>query len=103
MIFASLPISTLFRMLSPRWAFQPLSGAGAARQGGRFNRPGQQALYLSFSTQTDPGVLGMSMLDPTPAPGLSQPRATTSGSPSTATAGAMIRSKGGMVPIRGRA
>jgi RES domain-containing protein len=52
MIFSSLPITTLFRMLAPKWAFQPLSGAGAAKQGGRFNRPGQHALYLSFSPQT---------------------------------------------------
>ena len=52
MILTHLPPTTLFRMLSPKWAFQPLSGAGAAKQGGRFNRPGQSALYLSFSPQT---------------------------------------------------
>ena len=52
MIFSSLPLSTLYRMLTPRWSFQPVSGAGAARQGGRFNRPGEHALYLSFSTRT---------------------------------------------------
>jgi RES domain-containing protein len=34
-------------MLAPRWAFDPLSGAGAARAGGRWNEPGQAALYLS--------------------------------------------------------
>lgn len=34
-------------MLAPKWAFQPLSGAGAARHGGRFNQPGTAALYLS--------------------------------------------------------
>lgn len=34
-------------MLAPKWAFQPLSGAGAARQGGRFNEPGVEALYIS--------------------------------------------------------
>ncbi len=38
-----------WRMLAPRWAFDPLSGAGAARAGGRWNEPGQAALYLSDS------------------------------------------------------
>jgi RES domain-containing protein len=39
-------------MLAPRWAFDPLSGAGAARAGGRWNAPGQPALYLSDSHAT---------------------------------------------------
>ncbi len=52
MIFSAVPKSSLYRMLTPRWAFQPLSGAGAAKLGGRFNRPGHHALYLSFSTGT---------------------------------------------------
>lgn len=39
-------------MLAPRWAFDPLSGAGAARAGGRWNEPGQSALYLSDSHAT---------------------------------------------------
>jgi RES domain-containing protein len=39
-------------MLAPRWAFDPLSGAGAARAGGRWNVPGQAALYLSDSHAT---------------------------------------------------
>jgi RES domain-containing protein len=34
-------------MLAPKWASQPLSGAGAARHGGRFNEPGMEALYIS--------------------------------------------------------
>lgn len=34
-------------MLAPKWADQPLSGAGAARHGGRFNEPGTEALYIS--------------------------------------------------------
>jgi RES domain-containing protein len=59
MILASLPLTTLFRVLTPRWAFQPLSGAGAAKQGGRFNRPGQQASSpakgLIFPSIADPG------------------------------------------------
>jgi len=41
-----------WRMLAPRWAFDPLSGAGAARAGGRWNEPGQAALYLSDSHAT---------------------------------------------------
>lgn len=34
-------------MLSPRWQHDPLSGAGAARNGGRWNARGMPALYLS--------------------------------------------------------
>ena len=41
-----------WRMLAPRWAFEPLSGAGAARAGGRWNTPGQAALYLSENHAT---------------------------------------------------
>ncbi len=36
-------------MLAPRWSYDPLSGAGAARAGGRWNESGQPALYLSES------------------------------------------------------
>lgn len=36
-----------WRVLAPRWAHAPLSGAGSAGNGGRFNRPGVAALYLS--------------------------------------------------------
>ena len=39
-------------MLAPRWAFEPLSGSGAARAGGRWNAPGQATLYLSSSHST---------------------------------------------------
>lgn len=42
----------LYRAHNPFWAFQPLSGAGAARAGGRFNAPGVAALYLSFDEAT---------------------------------------------------
>jgi RES domain-containing protein len=34
-------------MIAPRWSHDPLSGAGAARNGGRWNKPGRPALYLS--------------------------------------------------------
>lgn len=41
-----------WRMLAPKWAHDPLNGAGAALRGGRFNPPGVRALYMSeeFST-----------------------------------------------------
>ena len=41
-----------WRVISPAYAGTPLSGMGAARQGGRFNRPGQEALYLSLDEGT---------------------------------------------------
>jgi RES domain-containing protein len=40
------------RVLTPRWAHQPLSGAGSAITGGRYNRIGQEALYLSAGVET---------------------------------------------------
>jgi RES domain-containing protein len=41
-----------YRVITPNYAHQPLSGMGAARQGGRFNRLGQEALYLSGDEAT---------------------------------------------------
>ncbi len=41
-----------WRVLSPRWAHAPLAGGGAARHGGRYNRPGVSALYLSEQLET---------------------------------------------------
>jgi RES domain-containing protein len=41
-----------YRVISPAHAGLPLSGMGAARGGGRFNRPGQEALYLSMDEAT---------------------------------------------------
>jgi RES domain-containing protein len=38
--------------MSPKWAFDPLNGAGAARHGGRWNRPGMPALYMSAEMAT---------------------------------------------------
>jgi len=53
MILTSLPPGTsLFRAHTPKWASQPLSGAGAAAKGGRFNREGVEALYLSLDELT---------------------------------------------------
>lgn len=48
-VAASSINGVFWRMLSPRWAFDPLSGTGAARAGGRWNEPNQPALYLSES------------------------------------------------------
>lgn len=41
-----------FRVLKPRYAHEPLSGEGAKLVGGRFNRKGTAALYLSADPQT---------------------------------------------------
>jgi len=46
------PDEVFHRYLTPKWAFIPLIGAGAATDGGRFNRPGVEALYLSRAPQT---------------------------------------------------
>lgn len=46
------PGEVYHRYLTPKWAFMPTSGAGAAMDGGRFNRLGIEALYLSRSPQT---------------------------------------------------
>ncbi len=46
------PDAIFYRYLTPKWAFVPLSGAGAAAEGGRFNRVGVEALYLSRAPQT---------------------------------------------------
>jgi len=41
-----------FRVVPPRWAHDPLSGEGARRHGGRFNRPGTPAFYSSLDPHT---------------------------------------------------
>lgn len=46
------PDEIFHRFLAPKWASSPTSGAGAAQDGGRFNRPGGPALYLSRGAQT---------------------------------------------------
>jgi RES domain-containing protein len=46
------PDEIFHRYLTPRWSFRPTSRAGAAISGGRFNRPGVTALYLSRAPQT---------------------------------------------------
>ena len=42
----------VWRVLAPKWSHAPLSGAGAAVNGGRFNRPNIDALYTSFDMMT---------------------------------------------------
>jgi len=44
-----------YRGHDPRWSFTPLSGAGAAKTGGRFNRKGERALYLACDIMTAVG------------------------------------------------
>lgn len=46
------PGVVLHRFLTPKWSHDPLSGAGSALHGGRFNRPGVPALYLSVEPET---------------------------------------------------
>ena len=45
-------VGPLFRALNPLWAKEPLSGAGAAKFGGRFNPKGTPALYTSLRPET---------------------------------------------------
>jgi RES domain-containing protein len=51
----SLPLQrwqgVVFRAHHPKWAYQPLSGEGAQRFGGRFNPLGTPALYTSLSPE----------------------------------------------------
>lgn len=41
-----------YRVHVPRWAYAPTSGAGAGEHGGRLNRVGLPALYLSLEEET---------------------------------------------------
>lgn len=41
-----------YRALTPKWGHAPTSGAGAGQHGGRANRPGVEALYLSLELPT---------------------------------------------------
>ena len=42
----------VYRAHNPQWSWTPLSGEGARRHGGRFNRRGVPALYTSLSPLT---------------------------------------------------
>lgn len=53
MILTELPEGTVaYRAHDPKWAIAPTSGVGAAKAGGRFNRAGVEALYLSLEDVT---------------------------------------------------
>ena len=39
----------VYRSHNPEWAWEPLSGEGARRNGGRFNKQGTPALYTSLT------------------------------------------------------
>ncbi|ARU17780.1 RES family NAD+ phosphorylase [Croceicoccus marinus] len=42
----------LYRALNPVYARDPMSGEGARRNGGRFNRPGRETLYTALAPDT---------------------------------------------------
>lgn len=67
MIFATLN-SAAYRVHQPKWAFAPMSGAGAGTSGGRANRPGVNALYLSLELET--ALAEYQQLDALMPPGL---------------------------------
>ena len=45
------PDAPFYRALTPSWAYLPESGAGAAKVGGRFNRPNVEARYLAATPE----------------------------------------------------
>ncbi len=45
-------VGRAWRAHDPAWSFAPLSGAGAAITGGRFNRPGEPTLYMALAPMT---------------------------------------------------
>jgi RES domain-containing protein len=53
-----------WRMLTVNWQRQPLSGAGAALVGGRWNRPNQPALYLATDHSTAIAEFHQSLVRP---------------------------------------
>ncbi|HIE54450.1 MAG TPA: hypothetical protein EYP90_04590, partial [Chromatiaceae bacterium] len=44
-------VDRVYRGFNPRWSYDPDSGEGATRHGGRFNRPGISCLYTSASPE----------------------------------------------------
>lgn len=57
-----------YRVHQPKWSFAPTSGAGAGTYGGRANRPGVNALYLSLELET--ALAEYQQLDALMPPGL---------------------------------
>ncbi len=51
MIFTEINV-VAYRVHDPKWAYAATSGAGAAAYGGRANRPGIHAIYLSLELDT---------------------------------------------------
>jgi RES domain-containing protein len=51
MIFTAIQ-TVAYRVHNPKWAFAPTSGTGSGTYGGRVNRPGINALYLSLELDT---------------------------------------------------
>ncbi|MEJ0016938.1 MAG: RES domain-containing protein [Acetobacteraceae bacterium] len=49
----------VYRAHHPRWSFEPQSGAGAARSGGRFNPVGTPALYTALRDRVAGGAAGI--------------------------------------------
>lgn len=65
MAFPIISIDARFwRMLAIVWQHQPLSGDGAAKLGGRWNRPGLAALYLSTDHATAVGEFHQHLVQP---------------------------------------
>ena len=60
--------SAAYRVHQPKWSFAPTSGAGSGTCGGRANRPGVNALYLSLDLAT--ALAEYRQLDTLLAPGL---------------------------------
>ncbi len=52
MIFTALTNQRAFRVMKPKYSYAPISGSGAGQYGGRANRPGLKALYLSLDINT---------------------------------------------------
>ena len=52
-----------YRAHTPEWASMPTSGAGAAKNGGRWNAKGRPALYMSFDPLTAVKEANQQVLD----------------------------------------
>lgn len=44
--------SLMWRAHPPKWSYAPTSGIGASQRGGRYNRPGLEALYVAPDQKT---------------------------------------------------
>jgi RES domain-containing protein len=60
--------TVVYRVLTPKWGHAPTSGAGASLHGGRANRPGIDALYVSLDLPT--ALAEYQQIDPLLPPGL---------------------------------